>query len=201
MHRTRRAGLHGCAGGCANRSRERQPVCQRFQLRGWPSSYSDLRRPLSRLMMRITSATTRSRWMSPPAIWKLKPSSHRTKTTTKIVQSMYFSFTAWDTSWTSDKLAMFQSVRFDLSMDGNQPGAPSRVVGCDPGVAGPGALERDVDCDAWAAGVSPIEQVVAVVLIGDIHIVGPIPVASPVLRIRIEEREPIAAVLEARVSA
>jgi hypothetical protein len=124
MHRTRRAGLHGCAGGCANRSRERQPVCQRFQLRGWPSSYSDLRRPLSRLMMRITSATTRSRWMSPPAIWKLKPSSHRTKTTTKIVQSMYFSFRAWDASWTSDKLAMFQSVRFDLSMDGNQPRAP-----------------------------------------------------------------------------
>jgi hypothetical protein len=62
----------------------------RLGVRHFP--YSPLRRPLSRLMTRITSATTRRRWMSPPAIWKLKPSNHRTTSTTKIVQSTCIAF-------------------------------------------------------------------------------------------------------------
>jgi hypothetical protein len=47
-----------------------------------------VRRPPRRLMTRTTSATTSSKWIRPPATWRLKPRSHRTRSTTKIVQSI-----------------------------------------------------------------------------------------------------------------
>ena len=47
------------------------------------------RRPLSKLMTRITNATTSSKWMRPPPIWRLKPKSHKIPRTTKIVQSIF----------------------------------------------------------------------------------------------------------------
>jgi len=47
-----------------------------------------LRRPLSRLMTKTTSPTTRSKWIRPPPICKLKPRSHRIRRTMKMVQSM-----------------------------------------------------------------------------------------------------------------
>lgn len=46
------------------------------------------RRPVTRLTTRTITAITSRMWMSPPAIWKLKPRSHRTSKITKIVQSM-----------------------------------------------------------------------------------------------------------------
>jgi hypothetical protein len=48
------------------------------------------RRPLRRLMTRTTSATTSSKWIRPPATCRLKPKSHRMRSTTKIVQSMFY---------------------------------------------------------------------------------------------------------------
>jgi hypothetical protein len=47
-----------------------------------------LRRPLRRLKTRTTRATTSRRCIRPPAMWKLKPRSHKIRTTTKTVQSM-----------------------------------------------------------------------------------------------------------------
>src|SRR5579862_9117114 len=47
------------------------------------------RRPVMSWMIRTTTAMTRSRWISPPAIWKLNPRSHRISRMTKIVQSMH----------------------------------------------------------------------------------------------------------------
>ena len=47
------------------------------------------RRPLSKLMTRITNATTSIKWMRPPPIWRLKPKSHKIPRTTKIVQSIF----------------------------------------------------------------------------------------------------------------
>src|SRR5580693_1248978 len=46
-------------------------------------------RPLRRLMTRTTSATTSSKWIRPPATWRLNPRSHRTRSITKIVQSIF----------------------------------------------------------------------------------------------------------------
>jgi len=46
------------------------------------------RRPVTRLTTRTITAITSRMWMSPPAIWKLKPRSHRTSKITKIVQSI-----------------------------------------------------------------------------------------------------------------
>jgi hypothetical protein len=48
-----------------------------------------LRRPLTRLMTRTTSATTSNKWMSPPPTWRVKPRSHRIPRMTKIVQSIF----------------------------------------------------------------------------------------------------------------
>ena len=47
------------------------------------------RRPLSKLMTSTTNATTSSKWMRPPPIWRLKPKSHKIPRTTKIVQSIF----------------------------------------------------------------------------------------------------------------
>src|SRR5713226_6788755 len=52
-------------------------------------SHQTARRPLNRLTTRTTRATTSSRWIRPPATCRLKPSSHRTRRITKIVQSMF----------------------------------------------------------------------------------------------------------------
>jgi len=45
-----------------------------------------LRRPLTKLMIRITNPTTRSKWINPPPTWRLKPRSHKITRMTKIVQ-------------------------------------------------------------------------------------------------------------------
>jgi len=61
-------------------------------------------------------------------------------------------------------------------------------------------LERDRDCDpdAWVHAVIYVVPVVGVI---DINVVGFVPVRSPRFRPRINERNPIAVVLEARISA
>lgn len=59
-------------------------------------------------------------------------------------------------------------------------------------------LHRDADCDPNAR-VSAVEEVIAIVLIADIHIVRVIPVIVPISRPGIDHAEPIASVLEARV--
>ena len=73
------------------------------------------------------------------------------------------------------------------------------------GIAPPFGLqttsERDADCNSGTAGISAVEQVITVVVVIHVHVVCLIPVRSPVLGIGIEQTEPIAAVLEARVSA
>jgi hypothetical protein len=53
-----------------------------------PLLQTALRLPLNKLMTRTTSPTTRSKWMRAPPMCKLKPNSHKTSKTTKIVQSM-----------------------------------------------------------------------------------------------------------------
>jgi len=52
-----------------------------------PLLQTALRRPLNKLMTRITSPTTRSKWIRAPPMCKLKPNSHKISRTTKIVQS------------------------------------------------------------------------------------------------------------------
>src|SRR5581483_6972022 len=49
---------------------------------------TDLRRPLSKLMIRSTNPTTSSKWIRPPPTCKLKPRSHKIRRTTKMVQSI-----------------------------------------------------------------------------------------------------------------
>jgi len=53
-----------------------------------------VRRPLSRLMTSTTNPTTSSKWIRPPPRCKLKPRSHRIRSTTKMVQSMSTSIRA-----------------------------------------------------------------------------------------------------------
>src|SRR6266568_2178342 len=62
-------------------------------------------------------------------------------------------------------------------------------------------LERNVDRQSGAAGISAVEQVITVATVVDVNIVGLIPGWTPILRIRIHDREPMAAELEARVAA
>jgi hypothetical protein len=59
-------------------------------------------------------------------------------------------------------------------------------------------LHRDVDRNS-DSGVPAVEQVVAVVDVGNINVVVVIPVIRPVFRPRVNETEPIALILEARV--
>jgi hypothetical protein len=62
-------------------------------------------------------------------------------------------------------------------------------------------LERNADGNSRAARVSIIIQVISVVVIGDVDIIGLVPVGSPEFRIRIHYTEPITAVLETREPA
>ena len=62
-------------------------------------------------------------------------------------------------------------------------------------------LKIDVDRDTWTAGISAIEQVISITAVIDVNIVSLIPVTAPVLGVRVHHREPIAAVLEARIAA
>ena len=67
--------------------------------------------------------------------------------------------------------------------------------------AAPGTpLHRDADRNS-DVGVPAVEQVVAVVDVGDINVVGVVPVIRPIFRPWVNEAEPIAVVLEARISA
>ena len=59
-------------------------------------------------------------------------------------------------------------------------------------------LHRDADRDS-NIGISAVVQVIAVVRIGDINVVVVIPVIAPVFRPRVQETDPIALILEARV--
>ncbi len=61
-------------------------------------------------------------------------------------------------------------------------------------------LHRDVDCNS-DVGIPAVEQVVAVVDVGDINVVCVVPIIRPVFRPRVNHTEPIAAVLEAGISA
>jgi hypothetical protein len=47
-----------------------------------------LRRPLNKLMAKTTNPTTSSKWIKPPPTCKLKPRSHKIRSTTQIVQSI-----------------------------------------------------------------------------------------------------------------
>ena len=60
-------------------------------------------------------------------------------------------------------------------------------------------LQGDADCNSRAARIPAVIQVVAIVGVQEIHVVGLVPIVSPVFGIRIHDTEPIAAVLEARV--
>ena len=60
-------------------------------------------------------------------------------------------------------------------------------------------LHRDADRNS-DVGIPAVEQVIAVVYIGDIDIVVVIPVISPILRPRVNQTDPITLVLEAWVA-
>ena len=67
--------------------------------------------------------------------------------------------------------------------------------------AAPGAtLHRDADRNS-SGGISAIEQVIAIVNVAYVDVVRVIPVIRPVPWPRINKAEPIATVLEARISA
>ena len=65
---------------------------QRSELRGNWHNQMPRRRPVTRLKIRTMSATTSRRWIKLPAMWKLKPRSHKIKITTNTVQSMFTPF-------------------------------------------------------------------------------------------------------------
>ena len=61
-------------------------------------------------------------------------------------------------------------------------------------------LKRDADRNS-GVGIPAVVHVIAVVNIGDINVVVVVPVISPVFRPRVNRTDPVAFVLEARVSA
>jgi hypothetical protein len=61
-------------------------------------------------------------------------------------------------------------------------------------------LHRDADRDS-NIGIPAVVQVIAVVDVDDVNVVVVIPVIAPVFRPRVNGTDPIASVLEARVSA
>ena len=60
-------------------------------------------------------------------------------------------------------------------------------------------LHRDADCNTYA-GMPAVIQVVAVIVIDNINVVGVIPIGRPITRIWIDHTEPVATILEARIS-
>jgi hypothetical protein len=61
-------------------------------------------------------------------------------------------------------------------------------------------LKRDADSDS-GIGIPAVVQVVAVVDVGDVDVVSVVPVIAPVFWPWVDETDPIAPVLEARISA
>jgi hypothetical protein len=61
-------------------------------------------------------------------------------------------------------------------------------------------LQRDADRNSRTARVPAIEQVIPAIGVLKVNIVGLIPVSAPVLRVWINDTEPITTVLEARES-
>lgn len=61
------------------------------------------------------------------------------------------------------------------------------------------SLQRDIDRNS-ATGIPAVVQVVAVVNVVYVDVIGVVPVISPIFRPRINRTDPIALVLEARVS-
>jgi hypothetical protein len=61
-------------------------------------------------------------------------------------------------------------------------------------------LQRDADCNSRTTGISAVIKVIAVVDIVNVHIIGLIPVCSPIFRVGINNTHPIATVLKARKS-
>jgi hypothetical protein len=61
-------------------------------------------------------------------------------------------------------------------------------------------LKRDTDRNS-RVGIPAVVHVIAVINIGDINVIVVVPVISPVFRPRVKGTDPIALVLEARVSA
>jgi hypothetical protein len=67
--------------------------------------------------------------------------------------------------------------------------------------AAPGKpLPRDVDGNSGVR-IPMVEQVITVVDVGDINVVGVVPVISPIFRPWVNETDPIALILKARVPA
>jgi hypothetical protein len=64
----------------------------------------------------------------------------------------------------------------------------------------PAHLHRNADCNADTR-ITPVVEVVAVVDVGDIDLIVVVPVAVPVCRPWIDDAQPVAVVLEARISA
>jgi len=62
-------------------------------------------------------------------------------------------------------------------------------------------LKRNADGNPGAAGIPAVEQVIPVIEIRDVNVVGLVPVVSPEFRIRVNDTEPIAAILETRKPA
>lgn len=62
------------------------------------------------------------------------------------------------------------------------------------------ALQRDADRNS-DVGIPTVVQVVAVIEVGDINVVVVVPIVAPVFRPWVNSTDPIATVLEARVSA
>lgn len=62
-------------------------------------------------------------------------------------------------------------------------------------------LERDANCNPRPARIPAVVQVIPIIQLCDVNIVGLVPVVLPVLRIRVNDTDPIAAVLEARIPA
>ncbi len=61
-------------------------------------------------------------------------------------------------------------------------------------------VERDANCDSRAVRIPPVVQVIPIIGVIDVNIVGLVPSVAPVFGIRINETEPIATVLEPRIS-
>ena len=76
----------------------------------------------------------------------------------------------------------------------NSPGATS------PKAASGTPLHRDADCNS-DIGIPAVEQVIAVVGVGDVDVICVVPVIRPVFWPWVNRTEPIATVLEARVPA
>jgi hypothetical protein len=62
-------------------------------------------------------------------------------------------------------------------------------------------LKRNADGNPGAAWIPAVVQVIPVIGVRDVNVIAFVPIVSPEFRIRIDDAEPIAAVLETRIPA